>query len=105
MLLKLLGVDKETAVASAMGGLPEEPSERLATICDAMGADTYLSGAGGRAYLDLEPFNKMGISVVFQTFKHPVYPQLYGDFIPNLSLLDLLMNCGPDSLNIVEGKT
>jgi hypothetical protein len=105
MLLKLLGVDKETAVASAMGDLPEEPSERLATICKSMGADTYLSGAGGRAYLDLEPFNKMGISVVFQTFKHPVYPQLYGDFIPNLSLLDLLMNCGPDSLNIVEGKT
>jgi hypothetical protein len=105
MLLKLLGVDKETAVASAMGGLPEEPSERLATICDAMGADTYLSGAGGRAYLDLEPFKKRGISVAFQAFKHPVYPQLYGDFIPNLSLLDLLMNCGPDSLNIVEGKT
>ena len=105
MLLKLLGVDKETAVASAMGDLPEEPSERLATICESMGADIYLSGAGGRAYLDLEPFNKRGISVAFQTFKHPVYPQLYGDFIPNLSLLDLVMNCGPDSLNIVEGKT
>jgi hypothetical protein len=104
MLLRMLGVHKETEVASALGDFPEEPSERLAAICESLGADTYLSGAGGRDYLDLEPFNKNGITVVFQAFKHPVYPQLYGDFIPNLSLLDLLFNCGPDSLNILEGK-
>jgi hypothetical protein len=104
MLLRMLGARKETEVASALGDFPEEPSERLAAICESLGADTYLSGAGGRAYLDLEPFNKKGITVVFQTFKHPVYPQLYGDFIPNLSLLDLIFNCGPDSLNILEGK-
>ncbi len=42
--------------------------------------------------------------MVFQAFNHPVYPQLYGDFIPNLSLLDLLFNCGPDSLKILEGN-
>jgi hypothetical protein len=104
MLLGMLGAHKKTEVASALGHLPEEPSERLAVICESLGADTYLSGAGGRAYLDLEPFNKKGIAVVFQAFKHPVYPQLYGDFIPNLSLLDLLFNCGRDSLNILEDK-
>jgi len=42
--------------------------------------------------------------VVFQSFNHPVYHQLYGDFIPNLSLLDLLFNCGPNSLKILEGN-
>lgn len=104
MLLRMLGVHKETEVASSLGDLPEEPSERLAAICESVGADTYLSGAGGRDYLDLEPFNKKGIRVVFQAFKHPVYLQLYGDFIPNLSLLDLLFNCGPDSLHILEDK-
>jgi len=104
MLLKMLGVDRQIAIASALGHLPEEPSERLAAICENLQADTYLSGAGGREYLDLEPFNKRGITVVFQEFKHPVYTQLYGDFIPNLSLLDLLFNCGPDSLKILEGN-
>lgn len=103
MLLRMLGADTKTEVASSLGDLPEEPSERLAAICVSVGADTYLSGAGGRAYVDLEPFNKKGIKVVFQNFKHPVYLQLYGDFIPNLSLLDLLFNCGPDSLMILEG--
>ncbi|OGP52747.1 MAG: hypothetical protein A2Y65_12140 [Deltaproteobacteria bacterium RBG_13_52_11] len=104
MLLRMLGARKKTEVASALGDLPKEPSERLAAICESVGADTYLSGAGGRNYLDLEPFNNKGITVAFQAFKHPIYPQLYGDFIPNLSLLDLLFNCGPDSLNILEGK-
>jgi hypothetical protein len=103
MLLKILGVHKETKVASELGDFPEEPSERLAAICESLGADTYLSGAAGSDYLDLKPFNERGIRVEFQNFKHPVYPQLYGDFIPNLSLLDLLFNCGPDSLNILEG--
>jgi hypothetical protein len=104
MLLKLLGVVKDTACASALGDLPDEPSERLAAICATIGADTYLSGAGGKTYLDQKPFNSRGIKVVFQEFQHPVYPQLYGDFVPNLSLLDLLFNCGTDSLNILEGK-
>ena len=104
MLMKLLGVAKKTLHASALGDLPEEPSERLAAICAAIGADTYLSGAGGKTYLDQVPFNSRGIKVVFQDFQHPVYPQLYGDFIPNLSLLDLIFNCGPHSLQILEGK-
>jgi hypothetical protein len=104
MLLRMLGTRKETEVASALGHLPEEPSERLAAICESVKADTYLSGAGGKGYLDLEPFNKKGIKVLFQDFTHPVYLQLYGDFIPNLSLLDLLFNCGPDSLKILEGR-
>ncbi len=104
MLLRQLGVDRKIVIASALGHLPEEPSERLAAICESLCADTYLSGAGGRAYLDLEPFNKRGITVKFQVFNHPIYPQLYGDFISNLSLLDLLFTCGPDSLKILEGN-
>jgi hypothetical protein len=104
VLLGALGAHKETKVASALGNFPEEPSERLAAICKSLGANTYLSGAGGREYLNLEAFHNKEITVIFQEFKHPVYPQLYGDFIPNLSLLDLLFNCGPDSLNVLEGK-
>jgi hypothetical protein len=102
MLLRMLGLQKEMTVASELGDLPEEPSRRLAAICASVGADTYMSGPGGRAYLDLEPFHKEGITVIFQEFIHPVYPQLYGDFMSNLSLLDLLFNCGPDSLQILE---
>jgi hypothetical protein len=33
---------------------------------------------------------------VFQDYTHPTYPQLWGDFVPYLSVVDLLMNVGPD---------
>lgn len=104
-LLKVLGVNKKTKVASEveLEDFSEEPSERLAAICASLGADTYLSGAGGREYLNLDPFHTRDITVIFQEFQHPVYRQLYGDFVPNLSLLDLLFNYGPDSLNVLEG--
>lgn len=104
MLMGLLGVSRETPLASELGPLPEEPSERLAAICALLGADTYLSGAGGREYLNPEPFQRRGIKVIFQDFQHPHYPQLYGGFIANLSLLDLLFNCGPQSRKILEGS-
>ena len=104
-LLKVLGVNKKTKVASKveLEDSSKEPSERLAAICASLGADTYLSGAGGREYLNLDPFHTKDITVIFQEFQHPVYRQLYGDFIPNLSLLDLLFNYGPDSLDVLEG--
>ena len=51
-LLKVLGVNKKTKVASKveLEDSSKEPSERLAAICASLGADTYLSGAGGREY-------------------------------------------------------
>ena len=69
-------------------------SDLVLSICKTLGADTYLSGAGGMHYMNLEDFEREGIEVCFQNFTHPVYPQLHTEeFIPYLSTLDLLFNC------------
>ena len=101
-LAGLLGISTPLRLASELGGLPEGPDERLIAICQHLGAEVYLAGIGGRAYMNLEKFEKAGIEVVFQEFEHPVYPQLYGDFLPNLSVVDLLFNCGKQSLRILR---
>jgi hypothetical protein len=54
--------------------------------------------------MNLELFDKEGIEVIFQDFKHPVYNQLFGDFEPYLSAIDLLFNCGDNSLEILRGN-
>jgi hypothetical protein len=71
-------------------------------LCRRLGADTYLAGQGGRGYMHPERFRSAGLEVVFQDYEHPSYPQLFGEFVPRLSTLDLLFNCGPDSLDIIR---
>jgi hypothetical protein len=69
-------------------------SELLVDICRAVGDWEYLSGTGAKDYLDLAVFEREGISVKFQRFSSPMYPQLFGEFIPDLSAIDYLFNCG-----------
>lgn len=104
-LIEALGIHTELVLASALG-LPKDcvATARLVAISQALGADTYLSGAGGRDYLEVERFEAVGIQVCFQTFQCPRYPQRFGAFVPNLSIIDLLCNCGAASLQILRGE-
>ena len=70
-------------------------NERLINLCRHFQASRYLSGDAARDYLDVARFAAAGIEVVWHTYKHPEYPQLHGDFVPELSTLDLLLNLGP----------
>jgi hypothetical protein len=67
-------------------------SDLVFDLCQHFGAQHYLSGALGRDYLVEEDFSKAGIVIEYQNFKPPVYPQLWGDFIPYLGILDWWMN-------------
>ena len=84
---------------------PGTSTERLVNICRHFGADTYLAGVGGRDYMDISLFEKEGIAVEFQQFAAPAYKQHWSktdeDFIANLSAIDLIFNCGPDSYSIL----
>lgn len=73
-----------------------QKTQRLIDICQKTNALTYLSGNGAE-YLDKNSFPKNNINLEINQFTHPVYPQLYGDFLPYMSSLDLLFNCGPES--------
>ncbi len=82
-------------------GIAAAKTERIIALCETLGAGTYLSGAGGRDYLDEGSFAAHGIALQYQSYRHPQYRQQWGDdgtgFIPNLSALDLLFNEGPQS--------
>ena len=83
-------------------GVEGERSERLVAICRHFGATKYVSGSVARDYLDTPLFERHGIAVEWQEFAHPVYPQLHGDFVPYLSALDLLLNCGDEGAAVLE---
>ena len=97
-----LEIDTELRWASQIPDVSDDPSQRLVDLCLAAGADVYLAGADGRAYMDLEPFAEAGVEVMFQEFDPAPYDQLFGDFESHLSTLDLVLNCGPKSLAILR---
>jgi len=101
----ILGTDTPIYVASDLGEFPQDPDERLIAITKHFGSGTYLAGAGGRKYMDLEKYSKSGTKVIFQDFKHPSYSQLFGGFEPFMSVIDLIFNHGDKSLMIIRGNT
>lgn len=82
-------------------GINGEATERIINICKKLNADTYLSGIGGKDYLDEELMKKEKIKLIYQDFKHPEYPQVYPGFELYMSAIDLLFNGGPESKKIL----
>jgi hypothetical protein len=102
LLMDLLGLERKVVLSSSLQVETEDPTLRLVEICQALDGDTYLSGRDGAKYMDLDTFHSHQLELAFQDFNHPEYPQCYGPFEPNLSVVDLLFNCGPESLTIIR---
>jgi len=77
--------------------------DRLIRICQLLGGDEYLSPIGSFEYIEGENrFPDAGIRLLYQHYEHPTYRQLYGEFISQLSVVDLLLNEGPRSLEVIR---
>jgi len=101
-LASILGISTPMYVASELGDFPEDPDQRLIAVTSKLGGDTYLAGSGGKDYMNLDLYKDAGVRVIFQEYEHPVYSQLFGDFEPFMSVIDLVMNHGEDSLSILR---
>ena len=99
-LLRQLKIDAQIKLLSELG-IQSAGNQMLVEICQKLGASTYVAQATAAKYLNPILFDQAGIKLQF--FKSPtlVYPQLWGAFVSNLSILDLLFNCGPRAHNIL----
>ncbi len=98
---RVLEINTKIISSSKLNVSSNEGTFRLVEICKSIGADTYLSGFGGNKYQDENIFLQNNISLKISEFKHPAYTQLWGNFEFNLSVVDLIFNCGPESRNIL----
>lgn len=90
--------------SSDMNVVNENPTQRLIDICKKLNATHYLTGASAKNYLDEAVFKKNDILLEYQEYKHPTYKQQWGDFVPYLSIIDLLFNEDKRSLDILSNK-
>ncbi len=80
-----------------------QKSALVLDMCLKLGATKYIFGGQGKEYADVDAFRKAGVEPVFQEFVHPVYAQQGEGFVSNMAALDLLMNAGPKSMEVITG--
>lgn len=78
--------------------------EHVASICEELDAEQYLSPAGAEGYLleDRQAFDARNIGVWLHVYEHPIYSQRFEPFIPYASALDLIFNEGPKAAAIMR---
>jgi hypothetical protein len=102
--LKELGINVKYYKASELS-FEGYKSGLVLDMCKKLGANLYIFGALGKDYAKEDEFNQESIRIYFQDYKHPTYSQLYSEFSPYMSIIDLLFNCGSRSLEILmEGN-
>jgi len=90
-LLKSFEIDVEIKYSSELG-ITSRKTQRVLDIVNAVEGDLYISGLGSKKYLDQKLIKNFNLR--FNDFKHPVYPQIYPGFEPNMATIDALFNIG-----------
>ncbi|SPD75758.1 WbqC-like family protein [uncultured Desulfobacterium sp.] len=102
-LMEHMAVSSRLVLLSGLGIETKEP--RLSVeVAKRIGANDFLAQTGAKKYLDSRLFQKEGIGLKFYSPRPVIYPQLWGEFLPNLSAFDMLFNCGPKAGNILRGR-
>lgn len=98
---KIIGIDKPYILSSDMD-VTSSKDELILELCKKVQATEYISGPFGRDYLDLKSFHDEGISLTFHDYTHPQYKQVFNGFEPYMSIIDLLFNHGPRTLEMLS---
>tara|TARA_R110000824_G_scaffold34004_6_gene108621 strand:- start:8254 stop:8934 length:681 start_codon:yes stop_codon:yes gene_type:complete len=97
-----LDIKTEIVFSSDYDLTNEHKTDRLIDICKQARATEYISGPLAKDYVDEDKFNNEEIKLTWMDYSGYLdYPQLHGDFVQKLSILDLLFNCGKDSIKFI----
>lgn len=84
--------------------LSDGKTERLISLCKQAGGNGYISGPSAKKYINESLFRESNIDLLWIDYdNYPTYPQLWGgDFSHEVSILDLLFNCGSNSRSFMK---
>ena len=99
-LLDVLNINTKIVKASDYSFLGTK-SELVLDMCIKLEADIYIFGEQGRDYADIDAFKSKNVNPYFQSYKHPIYKQIKGEFEPFMCVLDLIFNQGSNSKEII----
>lgn len=103
LISRELGNQHTQFLRSSAIGAEGAKTDRLLDILKKIGATHYISGPSAQDYIEREKFGDADISLEFMAYDYPEYPQLHGDFQPQVTILDLLFNVGSDAGKYIWG--
>jgi hypothetical protein len=103
-ICRLLSIGHTRFVRSSSLCVEGKKTERLVNICRKLGITTYISGPSGSNYIENDLFERNGIQLLYHHYNYPPYKQLYEPFEPNVTILDLLFNCGNNGPDFIWRK-
>jgi hypothetical protein len=96
-IAQLLEITRTRFIRSSNLAVEGRKTDRLINILKLLDIDHYISGPSARDYIEPHKFETAGIDLEFMEYNYPDYPQLYPPFDPQVSILDLLFNTGPEA--------
>jgi hypothetical protein len=100
--MSILSISTDKLMRSSEMKATGKKADLLLHICQELQATKYISAPGSKDYLEeASIFEKNGVQIIYHAYEHPTYPQLHGDFLSHLGILDLIFNCGPSSREIM----
>lgn len=99
-LMRALAIKTELVLLSDLD-VCSTGNRRLVDLCTKLGASQFMAQVPAKKFLDEKSFQDAGIEIVYVNPPVPIYPQLWGEFIANLSAFDLVLNCGPKAIDIL----
>jgi len=103
-IIELYEIDTKVYLLSDLKDIEGSKNDLIISIAKALNADTYLSGQGAKKYNDLDLYRENSIDLIYHEFSHPEYQQMGNEFVPHLSIVDLLFNEGVNGINVFRKR-
>jgi hypothetical protein len=100
-LAKALDIEVEWYKSSDLSKAGSKDGEKALKICNLLQGDYFINGPSSRDFMDESLFIEKGVTLEYIEYDYPEYPQLHGPFVHQVSVLDVLFNCGPSSRELV----
>jgi len=104
IICRLIGIETKFVYSSELG-LVDEPlgkTERVVNLCKKAGLTYLYDAKGAESFLDKSMFKEAGIEIEFQEYMPQDYPQMHGEHVDYLSVVDMLFNVGPQTLDMIR---
>ena len=107
MICNYLGIKTEILIFSELDhGRDLKRQYRIFDVCRTLGGDEYINAIGGMELYDFKEFRENGIELAFLKTDEIAYPQFGGEFVPDLSIIDVMMfNSVPEIQDMLSRYT